>query len=87
MGLRDKLNTTRNVQAVDFPTPAAPGRVVTNLFEAVYGKPDPAKLRQATTVTVHQGADLDARLRQPLSAAQREGVRAAARVEGIELDA
>lgn len=86
MGLRDKLNTTRNVQTVDIPTSATSGRMVSNLFESEYGKPDPAKLRQATTITFHQGADVDAHLRQPLSDAQREGFRAQAHVGGLDLD-
>lgn len=85
MGLRDRLNLSRNVQTVDLPA-TQPGTPVTDLFAAVYGTPDPSKLRRATTITVHHGADVDAHLRQPLTDAQREGVRAQARVEGIDLD-
>lgn len=84
MGVLSKLNKHRNVEQVA-PAVAASARFTDNLFHAVYGKPDPSKLRnERDGIRVLTGAEAEAHLARPLTPAQQEGVRAQARVAGVE---
>lgn len=82
MGLRDKLRT-RSVERADLPAPAPTAGEGLTLWEAVYGRPDPSKLRRASTYTFLEGAEAEAALAKPLTDSQRDGVRAQAQAEGL----
>lgn len=82
MGLRDKLKS-RAVERVEVPTPAAPASDDWTPFERAYGRPDPSRLKQASSYTFLEGAEAEAALAKPLTDAQREGVRVAAQAEGL----
>lgn len=83
MGLRDKLKS-RAVERVEVPSPASPTDDGWTPFERAYGRPDPARLRQATTYTFLTGAEAEAALAKPLTEAQIEGVRVQARTAGLD---
>lgn len=82
MGLRDRLKS-RTEALPDAPAPAVPASDDWTPFERAYGRPDPSKLKTATTVTVLTGAEAERHLAQPVTPAVRDGLRAAAQVEGL----
>jgi hypothetical protein len=52
-----------------------------NVFEAIYGTPDPAMLRQATVIKVLHGDDADRHMGRELTDAQRAGLAAQVELE------
>lgn len=75
MSVLRRLRTTRDVEAVPFP--AAPAPTTDNLFEAVYGKPDPeAQPRRDRGLEYLTPAEAERRLSRPLSDAQLAGIAA-----------
>ncbi|HST43480.1 MAG TPA: hypothetical protein VLK58_28400 [Conexibacter sp.] len=77
MSIRDVLRSaaTRVVEGPRVPDEETLP-VCENVFESIYGKADPATLRQATVVKVLHGDDADRHMGRELTDAQRSGLAA-----------